>query len=246
MQASNQVIVARRLAKTFESAKSRGKEFNLTFEYMTNILAQTHCAYSGEKFAEFGLDSMTLERWDNDKGYVIGNVIPVKEKYNSIRSDYSIEQMEALAKEKSARIVRGSDNKPVTLADETQAKIEIIEKNIEAIKARLEGRIAALNSRLSEETLDEAGKVMVASLKARIEGGKAEMGRQEAKLFALRDGRSIKNATKLSKAEEQVRSYGIIVEALKRLEKRNWLDTKKLEKGLSLNCSLLQLIKGKM
>lgn len=246
MQASNEVIVARRLAKTFESAKSRGKDFNLTFEYMTNILAQSHCAYSGEKFTEFGLDALTLERWDNDKGYIIGNVIPVKEKYNSVRGSYTVEQLEALAKEKSARIVRGSDNKPVTLGDETQAKIEVIEKNIEAIKARLEGRIAALNSRLSEESLDEAGKVMVASFKARIEGGKAEIGRQEAKLFALRDGRSVKNATKLSKAEEQVRSYGIIVEALKTLEKRSWLNTKKLEKGLPLNCSMLQLIKGKM
>lgn len=246
MQASNQVIVARRLAKTFESAKSRGKEFNLTFEYLANVLAQTHCAYSGEEFSGTGLDSLTLERWDNDKGYVIGNVIPVKEKYNSARGNYSIEKMEALAKEKSARIVRGSDNKPVTLAEETQAKIKLIEKNIEGIKIRREGRIAALNSILSEEYLDEARKVMIASLKARIEGAKAEIGRQEATLFALRDGRSIKNATKLSKAEEQVRNYGIIVEALKRLEKRNWLDTKKLEKGLPLNCSLLQLIKGKM
>ncbi|UJD05355.1 putative anti-sigma factor [Klebsiella phage PWKp16] len=132
------------------------------------------------------------------------------------------------------------------MAEETQAKIKLIEKNIEGIKSRREGRIAALNSILSEEYLDEARKVMIASLKARIEGAKAEIGRQEATLFALRDGRSIKNATKLSKAEEQVRNYGIIVEALKRLEKRNWLDTKKLEKGLPLNCSLLQLIKGKM
>lgn len=246
MKASNQVIVARRLAKTFESAKSRGKDFNLTFEYMANILAQTHCAYSGEKFTEFGLDALTLERWDNDKGYIIGNVIPVKEKYNSVRGNYTIEQLEALAKEKSARIVRGSDNKPVTLSAETQTKIKIIEKNINAIKTRMEGRIVALNSRLSKESLDEVEQVMIASLKTRIEGGKAELGRQESKLFALRDGRSEKNATKLSKAEEQVRSYGIIVKALKTLEKRSWLNTKKLEKGLPLNCSLLQLIKGKM
>lgn len=117
-----------RLITTLGSAQRRNKEFNLTPEYLFNIMQQTHCAYSGEKFGTVKgnhPDSMTLERWNNDLGYVVGNVIPVKQKYNTLRGNKTIEGLERKANEIAARIVRSSDSVKPT-GDKEASRLEKI------------------------------------------------------------------------------------------------------------------------
>ena len=79
-----------KLKHTLKSAKQRGKMFNLTHFYIYNLLNQQYCAYSGEVLSN---SNTTFERIDNNKGYVIGNVIPVVERLNQLREDNTIDEM---------------------------------------------------------------------------------------------------------------------------------------------------------
>lgn len=86
--------INRRLDHTRASAKRRSKDFNLDFNYLKNILDQKVCAYSGESFNNsVEGEKLSLERFNNDIGYIKGNVIPVKKKYNTARSDLTLEEL---------------------------------------------------------------------------------------------------------------------------------------------------------
>lgn len=89
-----EVETARRLIQTYESAGRRNKQFNLSYFTLNNILKQTHCAYSGLPFEKVDGLRLSLERFDNDKGYVDGNVIAVRQDVNHARSSYTIETLE--------------------------------------------------------------------------------------------------------------------------------------------------------
>lgn len=79
---------------TSKSANSRGLDFDLTVRDVNNLCEQKYCAYSGEKFSKSkGPDSLTFERINNDKGYVRGNVVAVKTKYNVFRGNKSLEEL---------------------------------------------------------------------------------------------------------------------------------------------------------
>lgn len=64
----------------------RDIEFDLPDWYLALLYRCTHCFYTGEKFTKG--NNLTLERIDNDKGYVVGNVIPVCHKSNAKKSDF--------------------------------------------------------------------------------------------------------------------------------------------------------------
>ncbi|QPI13825.1 hypothetical protein MYO4S_00069 [Serratia phage 4S] len=70
------------------SARTRNLKFNLTKEHIENLITQTHCAYSGKMFS--ASDPMTFERIDNAKGYIMGNVIPVKASLNHARGNLEL------------------------------------------------------------------------------------------------------------------------------------------------------------
>ena len=89
-----EVETARRLIQTYESAGRRNKQFNLSYFTLKNILKQTHCAYSGLPFKKGPGERLSLERFDNDKGYIDGNVIAVREDINSARASHSVESLE--------------------------------------------------------------------------------------------------------------------------------------------------------
>lgn len=67
-----------KLERLMESAAKRGKEMTLTLPHVEKLLAQTHCAYSGEKFENRKGEYLSFERFNNDIGYIEGNVIAVK------------------------------------------------------------------------------------------------------------------------------------------------------------------------
>lgn len=70
-----------------KDAMRRGIEFTLSFQAFVNMKMQTQCAYTGLPFSEtVEEDKMTMERIDNDKGYINGNVVPVMKRYNSLRN----------------------------------------------------------------------------------------------------------------------------------------------------------------
>lgn len=95
------------LAKCYKNkannADSRGLEFDISILTFANIKAQKVCAYSGLPFGT-GDDGLSIERIDNNVGYVDGNVIPVRNVLNSLRADYDIPQVEAKVTELAEKL----------------------------------------------------------------------------------------------------------------------------------------------
>ena len=89
----NQVEIAEKYVQKAKNAKSRRMEFSMSLYSFSNIVTQTHCAYSGIKFDKKD-NILSLERIDNSIGYVDGNVIPVILKLNNIRDSHTLESIE--------------------------------------------------------------------------------------------------------------------------------------------------------
>lgn len=244
-----EIVVATRLVNTYASATRRQKDFGLTMAYLANIAQQEFCAYSGEKFSEgVNDDMMTLERFDNDKGYVPGNVIPVKKKYNSARGNFSLEQLIEKRDELASRIVRAADAGGHVIPEQPESEedplVGIAKKYHKQYLAIL-NNIAKREQHMKQKGVtDEVKK----SLQARITGGKAELKRLR-KVSGNTDKLASKAATtskKATKAENSVHNYDIVIQGLTRFQNLSLIDKAKLKKGLPLSASMFQLIRGKM
>ena len=73
-----------RISNIKNGAVRRNIEFNLTDEYIKNII-NCPCTYCGE------IVSGGIDRIDSTKGYVIGNVVPCCKICNMMKNKYSIE-----------------------------------------------------------------------------------------------------------------------------------------------------------
>ncbi|BBC78066.1 Srd anti-sigma factor [Escherichia phage EcS1] len=236
MAKPQEVIIANRLVNTYNSASRRSKEFNLSLKYLTNVVTQSRCAYSGELFNDNKEDDkLTLERFNNALGYIEGNVIPVKQKYNKARSDFELLELIQKRDEIAGRIVRSVDAKEAEVSDGTCELSKQAKKTINRIQANIDKRKA----HLSQKGLPEE---MKKGLSARIIGGESEIKR----LMKGHKANPIMKKPKASKAEETVHSYDIVIKGLTRFENLSWLDKKKIVKGLPLSANMIQLIRGKM
>lgn len=232
-----------RLVNTYGSAARRQKEFNLDLKYMSNLITQTRCAYSGELFTSNEQDKMTLERFDNDLGYVKGNVIAVKSKYNSVRSNYTKDELISKRDQVAARIVRSVDSKAPAIEetkDSTQITVEM-QKVLTNITNR-EKHLAQLNVTIQAEgRLSPENKKLISTITARIAGGHAEYERLRVKSVT-----GIKRNTTLSEATKKVMAYDIVIQGLNKFSSLSILDKMKLKKGLPLNASIIALLRGKV
>lgn len=219
----------RRLSHTRESAKNRNKDFNLDRHYMENILLQTRCAYSGEKFGS-GDDKLTLERWDNDKGYVKGNVIPVKLKYNLRRGDLSLKQlMEAsgVADKRFKELDRPGSVQLTKKAKELHLTRLRVLKNVE-------GRKESLRTLESSLIVDEATMLRIETIKKRIVSGTAEAAKM-LELFEKEMNRAKEDPkSKVKTTYNAAQEYGIIATALLRFEFMNAHNYVRLKRGLPM------------
>lgn len=79
-----------RFFKSLDSAKRRGLSWSISLEQFTELLAQP-CFYSPNHIK--GETGSGLDRIDNMKGYITGNVLPCCAKCNRSRGDrYTVEQ----------------------------------------------------------------------------------------------------------------------------------------------------------
>lgn len=82
------------LSSTKHWAKKRKLEFNLTLDDFLNI--PTHCPVTGEPFILFSSDrskSLSVDRINNSKGYIRGNILFVSYRVNHLKSDASIDEL---------------------------------------------------------------------------------------------------------------------------------------------------------
>lgn len=119
----NLSAVQERVKLKRKNAKFRGLVCELELGLAFNILNQRSCAYSGLPFE----NDLTLERIDNNKGYIPGNVIAVKSEYNHLRSNHTVETIPATIENLKLKLVSHLETKPVkprwNYAHQTQRKL---------------------------------------------------------------------------------------------------------------------------
>lgn len=236
--------VYKRREHTKASAKKRGKDFNLTSKYIRKLLEQEVCAYSGERFDENSVfDKVSFERFNNDIGYIEGNVIPVKVKYNSLRGDSSLDEMKRAQTRLAVRI-SGSSKMPNSfkVTPDDYYRIRKIVKNIKDTQKGLKKREKHLKELIKSGATDKTPSVI--AIKARIHGSNASIGQMEKGLKSIIGGPDWRVKMKSSEAETRYDMYDKIIKGLERLENLSFIDKLKLKKGLSLNASIFSLIRG--
>ena len=92
------VEVARKMVNIHSSATSRNLEFNLTFDYVKKLLEYDKCYYTNVPFTEEGLSARSFDRLDNDKGYILGNVVACTVDINGKKNNLTIEEIICLYK----------------------------------------------------------------------------------------------------------------------------------------------------
>lgn len=84
-----------------ESAAKRDKEFSLSLMSVANLLKTKKCYYTGRPitfFKEAGCESASVDRVDNSKGYVTGNVVACSSRVNAAKNDLSIDELRKIVK----------------------------------------------------------------------------------------------------------------------------------------------------
>lgn len=88
------------LGQAKKRAKQKGIDFDITYD---DIIQNTHCPYLGIELTETlgqGIvwSNKSLDRIDNTKGYVKGNVEVISWKANSIKSNATIDELVKFSK----------------------------------------------------------------------------------------------------------------------------------------------------
>jgi hypothetical protein len=92
------IEVAKKLVNIHSSAQSRNLEFDLSFEYVKKLLEYNTCFYTNVQFTEDGPNARSFDRLDNDKGYVIGNVVACTTDINGKKNNLTIDEIICLYK----------------------------------------------------------------------------------------------------------------------------------------------------
>jgi len=93
------IDLCRKYLRLVTSAKDRQIEFNLSLCAYKNLLKRKVCPYSGRTLIHYGPKCNTsIDRIDNTKGYIAGNVIACDTTDNGQKSDMSTEMIYAMAK----------------------------------------------------------------------------------------------------------------------------------------------------
>lgn len=84
-----------------DSADKRGKEFDLSLMTVANLLKSKKCHYTGRPISFFrqeGCETASVDRVDNDKGYITGNVVACSQRVNVAKNDLSIAELKRIIK----------------------------------------------------------------------------------------------------------------------------------------------------
>jgi len=94
----NDLEVAKKMLKIYQSAADRKLEFNLSFESVKKLLSYQTCYYTNRKFEDEGNYSRSFDRVDSAKGYIEANVVACTVDINGKKSNLSFEEIECIYK----------------------------------------------------------------------------------------------------------------------------------------------------
>lgn len=92
------IEVAKKMLKIFQSANDRGLEFDLSFKTVKRLMSYKKCYYTGVPFKEDGVFARSFDRIDSAKGYVEGNVVACTVDINQKKSNLSLSEITILYK----------------------------------------------------------------------------------------------------------------------------------------------------
>lgn len=93
------IALCRRYIQSVDSARDRNIEFTLTFCAYKNLLKRKICPYSGKPLITTGKDrNISIDRIDNTKGYIPGNVIACDRLTNNQKDNLTVDTIYAIAK----------------------------------------------------------------------------------------------------------------------------------------------------
>lgn len=98
VQELTDLIIAKKMVNIFHSAKSRNLEFDISFKKMKQLLTRKTCFFTGIPFEENGDNQRTIDRVDNNKGYIDSNVVTCTKRINSIKGNITINEINILHK----------------------------------------------------------------------------------------------------------------------------------------------------
>lgn len=82
-----QVVLAEKYLQLYRSSVKRGKEFNLDIKDVHLLMKEEACYYTKTRFEGSGDYKMTVDRVDNSKGYVKGNVVACTHVANKMKNE---------------------------------------------------------------------------------------------------------------------------------------------------------------
>ena len=94
----NDLKVARKYVSLEQSSGRRGIEFNLSLLSLRNVLRAKRCYYTKVVLTteEGQPNSLTIDRVDNTKGYVTGNIVACSQEFNQRKGGITLEDIELL------------------------------------------------------------------------------------------------------------------------------------------------------
>ncbi|ASD51985.1 Srd anti-sigma factor [Pseudomonas phage PspYZU05] len=199
-------------------AKRRGYAYELSYKFMENICSQTVCLYSGEHFSEdHWNERMSLERIDPNKGYIQGNVIPVKCKYNSLRGDLETPEQ---FKEAIDALRKKLYNQELALSEQTRAK------------ANRENKIKTLQHNIKRCKNKVALVVLNKTLQKAIDN------------ISISDDLIAQSQSRIIELNTRIFEMADIAESLERVKSYSFYEHMKVKRGLPVTCSFSVLMKN--
>lgn len=94
MAVVNDYQVAKKLIQLQQSAQSRHLHFGLSFKTVKSLMSRKTCYYTGVVLTDAdGPTQRTIDRVDNGRGYVDGNVVACSKRINQLKGDGSLEEL---------------------------------------------------------------------------------------------------------------------------------------------------------
>lgn len=93
------ITLCKKYVHLAQSARDRKIEFNLSLKDYKNLLRRKTCPYSGKTLISHGENhNMSIDRIDNSKGYIKGNVIACDIIANRHKDNLSVQMILNMAK----------------------------------------------------------------------------------------------------------------------------------------------------
>ena len=86
--------IAKKMVRTSSSARDRGIPFKISYKKMKQLMTRKTCYYTGVVFDKE--NPRSIDRVDNDKGYVDSNVVACTIAINGFKSNFTVKEIKGL------------------------------------------------------------------------------------------------------------------------------------------------------